>query len=75
MDMDLVDQEVELAQRVVASRAIMTEDFEPVRVEAMTLGDAWIAIAAAILRGGDVGSWDGLPIIEVFRATLASWPR
>jgi thymidylate synthase len=48
----------------------MTEDFAPVRVEVMTLGEAWIAIAAAILTGGVVGSWDGQPIIEVFRATL-----
>jgi thymidylate synthase len=43
---------------------------EPVQIESMTLGEAWIAIAAAILTGGDVGSWDGLPIVEVFRATL-----
>jgi thymidylate synthase len=48
----------------------MTEDVAPVRVEAMTLGEAWIAIAAAILKGGVVGSWEGLPIVEVFRATL-----
>ncbi len=36
----------------------------------MTLGEAWIGIAAEILRGGVVGSWEGLPIVEVFRATL-----
>jgi thymidylate synthase len=48
----------------------MTEDVVPVRVEAITLGEAWIAIAAAILEGGVVGSWEGLPIVEVFRATL-----
>jgi thymidylate synthase len=42
----------------------------PVRVDAVTLGEAWIAIAAAILKGGVAGSWEGLPIIEVFRATL-----
>jgi thymidylate synthase len=48
----------------------MTEVLVPVRIEAMTLGEAWIAIAAAILQGGVVGSWDGLPIVEVFRATL-----
>src|SRR5437879_12818910 len=48
----------------------MTEVFAPVRIEVMTLGEAWIAIAAAILTGGVVGSWDGLPIVEVFRATL-----
>jgi thymidylate synthase len=48
----------------------MTEDAVPVRVEAMTLGEAWIAIAAEILEGGVAGSWEGLPIVEVFRATL-----
>ena len=48
----------------------MTEVSVPVRIEVMTLGEAWIAIAAAILKGGVVGSWDGLPIVEVFRATL-----
>ena len=48
----------------------MTEVFVPVRIEVMTLGEAWIAIAAAILSSGVVGSWDGLPIVEVFRATL-----
>src|ERR1700680_1290732 len=48
----------------------MTEVFVPVRIEVMTLGEAWIAIAAAILKGGVVGSWEGLPIVEVFRATL-----
>ncbi len=42
----------------------------PVRIEAMTLGEAWMAIAAAILKGGVAGSWEGLPIVEVFRATL-----
>jgi thymidylate synthase len=42
----------------------------PVRIEAMTLGEAWMAIAAAILKDGVVGSWEGLPIVEVFRATL-----
>jgi thymidylate synthase len=48
----------------------MTEVFVPVRIESMTLGEAWTAIAAAILTGGVVGSWDGQPIVEVFRATL-----
>jgi len=42
----------------------------PVRIEATTLGEAWLAIAAAILAGGVAGSWEGLPILEVFRATL-----
>jgi hypothetical protein len=41
-----------------------------VRIEATTLGEAWTAIAAAILTDGVVGSWEGLPIVEVFRATL-----
>jgi thymidylate synthase len=48
----------------------MTEVFVPVRIEVMTLGEAWIASAAAILTSGVDGSWDGLPIVEVFRATL-----
>jgi thymidylate synthase len=42
----------------------------PVRIEVRTVGEAWLAIAAAILTGGVVGSWEGLPIVEVFRATL-----
>jgi thymidylate synthase len=40
------------------------------RVEARTLGEAWLAIAASILSGGVAGSWEGLPIVEVFSATL-----
>jgi thymidylate synthase len=48
----------------------MTEVFVPVRIVVKTLGEAWIAIAAAILTGGVAGSWEGLPITEVFRATL-----
>jgi thymidylate synthase len=48
----------------------MTEVFVPVRIEAMTLGEAWMAIATAILTDGVVGSWEGLPIVEVFRATF-----
>src|SRR5579864_7162147 len=48
----------------------MPEVFVPVRIEAMTLGEAWIAIAAAILARGAPGSWEGLPILEVMRATL-----
>lgn len=42
----------------------------PARIEAKTLGEAWIAIATAILRDGVVGSWEGLSIVEVFLATL-----
>jgi thymidylate synthase len=41
-----------------------------VRIEATTLGEAWLAIAAAIIEGGVVGSWEGQPIVEVFRVTL-----
>jgi thymidylate synthase len=48
----------------------MTEIFVPARIEVMTLGEAWLGIAAAILKGGVVGSWEGQPIVEVFRATL-----
>jgi thymidylate synthase len=48
----------------------VTEAFAPVRIEETTLGEAWLAIAAAILTGGVVGSWEGAPILEVFRATL-----
>jgi len=40
------------------------------RIEAMTLGEAWLAIASAILKDGVAGDWEGLPIVEVFRATL-----
>jgi thymidylate synthase len=48
----------------------------PVRIEVATLGEAWIAIATAILSGGVVGSWEGQPILELFRATLdVSTPR
>ena len=39
-------------------------------IDATTLGEAWIAIAAAILKDGAAGSWEGLPMIEIFRATL-----
>jgi thymidylate synthase len=48
----------------------MTEVFVPVRIESMTLGEAWMAIAAAILKDGVVGRWEGVPIVEVFRAML-----
>ncbi|HKB33230.1 MAG TPA: thymidylate synthase [Candidatus Dormibacteraeota bacterium] len=48
----------------------MNEVFVPARIEVTTLGEAWMAIAAAILEDGVAGSWEGLPIVEVFRATL-----
>ena len=41
-----------------------------IRIEAETLGEAWIGIASAILKGGVEGDWEGLPIIEVVRANL-----
>jgi len=41
-----------------------------VRIEVTTLGEAWMAIAAAILDGGADGSWEGAPIVEILRATL-----
>jgi thymidylate synthase len=41
-----------------------------VQIESMTLGEAWMAIAAAILKDGVFASWEGLPIVEVSRATL-----
>ena len=41
-----------------------------IRIEAMTLGEAWMAIAAAILADGAAAEWEGLPIVEVLRATL-----
>jgi len=40
------------------------------RIEATTLGEAWVAIASAILKHGVAGDWEGLPILELFRATI-----
>jgi thymidylate synthase len=48
----------------------LPEVFVPARIEVATLGEAWMAIAAVILENGVAGSWEGLPIVEVFRATL-----
>ena len=39
-------------------------------VKAGTLGEAWLDIASAILKRGVAGSWEGVPIVEVFRVTL-----
>lgn len=39
-------------------------------IEATTIGEAWIGIASAILKSGVTGDWEGLPILEVFRATV-----
>ena len=41
-----------------------------VRIEATTIGEAWLRIAAAILGGGAAGSWEGRPIVEVLLATI-----
>jgi thymidylate synthase len=49
----------------------MTDRSVSTRIEAMTIGEAWVGIAEAILRGGVAGDWEGRPILEVFRATLA----
>ena len=48
----------------------MTQAFGSLRIEVTTLGEAWMAISAAILTGGVEGSWEGVPIVEVFRATI-----
>lgn len=41
-----------------------------VRIEAPTIGEAWLAIASAILKDGAPGSWEGTSMVEVFRATI-----
>ena len=43
----------------------------PTEIEATTLGEAWVGIAAAILDDGVPGDWEGLPIVEIFRVVLA----
>ena len=48
----------------------MADASPPTRIQATTLGEAWIRIASAILDGGVPGRWEGLPMVEVFRATL-----
>lgn len=48
----------------------MTERLAPARIESISLGEAWLAIASAILDDGVEGSWEGLPIVELFLATL-----
>jgi thymidylate synthase len=49
----------------------VTEASVATRIEAVTIGDAWIRVASAILSAGVAGDWEGQPIVEVFRATLA----
>ena len=40
------------------------------RIEAATLGEAWPAVARAILGGGVASTYDGLPILELDLVTL-----
>ena len=49
----------------------MTDGSVGTRIEALTLGDAWFRTASAILSGGVAGDWEGRPIVELFRVTLA----
>jgi thymidylate synthase len=48
----------------------MSDVSAPARIETTTLGEAWMSIASAILAEGVAGSWEGRPVVEVFRATL-----
>ena len=48
----------------------MTQAFGSLRIEATTLGEAWMAISAAILTSGVEGRVEGVPIVEVFRVTI-----
>jgi thymidylate synthase len=48
----------------------MTSAISATRIEARTIGEAWTGIAAAILREGVPGDWEGTPMVEVFRAVL-----
>lgn len=43
---------------------------DPIRIEAITIGEAWIGIASAILEDGVAGDWEAQPIRELFRAVL-----
>jgi len=40
------------------------------KVQAGTIGQAWIDVAAAVLRDGEPGEWDGLPLVEILRCTV-----
>lgn len=48
----------------------MTSAVAATRIEAGTIGEAWIGIASAILGDGVPGDWEGAPMVEVFRAVL-----
>ena len=47
-----------------------TSASEGVVIETVTIGEAWLAIAAHILAAGAPERYDGLPILEVAHATL-----
>ena len=48
----------------------MTDVPRSSRIDASTIGDAWMQIASMILARGVRGDWEGKPIVEVFRATI-----
>ena len=48
----------------------MTDGSVATRIEATTLGEAWIRIASTILSDGVAGDWEGRPIVEVSRVVL-----
>lgn len=48
----------------------VTDATTATRIEAPTIGEAWIRIASTILEHGVAGDWEGLPMMEVVRATL-----
>ena len=50
----------------------MPDKVATTRIEAETLGEAWVGIASAILETGLEGNWEGVPIVELFRATVAA---
>ncbi|MDT4937789.1 MAG: thymidylate synthase [Pseudonocardiales bacterium] len=39
-------------------------------IAAPTIGAAWVNVARSILADGVPGAWDGLPLVEILRATL-----
>lgn len=41
-----------------------------IHIAAETIGEAWLEVASAILSRGVSGTWEGLPMVEVFRAVL-----
>ncbi|WP_375482460.1 thymidylate synthase [uncultured Jatrophihabitans sp.] len=47
-----------------------TKPASPAWIARPTIGTAWLAVAGHILDHGTPGSWDGVPLTEVLRATL-----